>query len=525
MGKFFLRLSLAFFIILQVHADEVRQKLESVIPIIDKYIEKSMKDWGTPGCVVGIVHGKDVLLLKPYGVRNSLNPQRQVDESTIFPLSSMTKNFMSALMQTLLQNKEISFDEFAYNYITQLETDHLKKLTILNLLTHGIGYPSFTADTLLNQGFKPDEVIRKLNIIKPDSDPGHYNYQNVFFGLTGLIAEKKLEKSLSQIFKERIFDPLGMTRSYLGVKKKKSLWQMLQFWKRDTLSTDKNQASSHDFNIHDKGKILPIPHSPMMKIFPGTSGIRSCGKDMVKWLQFHLSEGKPILNSETYTKFIQPVLDASEGIGHSQFPAERFNKLLYSMAGFVSYYGAEGKEIVFYQQPGGVTGNRSLLMFIPEMKIGFFILSNLGGMRVSHMPEGILFKFLDLLLDIKDSPDWSDRLKKEMDTKRYSRLEQLENQKIYAPQKPRPTDAYQGKYQDDLYGMVEIVMNGDSLTMILKGKKVPLKHVNGDLFSFNPRNISFAWGHSDLGTVEISKQGLWINLLSENHSSGFQKIN
>jgi D-alanyl-D-alanine carboxypeptidase len=106
-------------------------------------------------------------------------------------------------------------------------TDYTDEITIGQLLNHtsglgdywfdppydDYGYNPFTSVFILNEDrlWEPEEILVYARMIDPAGRPGQvYNYSDTNYLLLGLIAEKVTGESLHDIYRSRIFEPLGM---------------------------------------------------------------------------------------------------------------------------------------------------------------------------------------------------------------------------------------------------------------------------------------------------------------------------
>src|SRR6187402_904526 len=167
-----------------------------------------------------------ILLNKGYGYRNAENKVAN-NEQTIFQLGSVTKQFTSAIILKLQQEKKLSVSDKLSKYFP----DYLKgdSITIEHLLTHTSGIYNYTNDAnfMSNEVTKSAsrEKIMALFKDKPlDFSPGTgWNYSNSGYSLLGYIIEAVTKKPYYQAVRKYVFTPLHMTHSgfdFTHLKKK-----------------------------------------------------------------------------------------------------------------------------------------------------------------------------------------------------------------------------------------------------------------------------------------------------------------
>ena len=170
-----------------------------------------------------------------YGIDNSQTP---------FYTASLAKTFTATLVGMLVDSKRIQFQDKISRYLPGdlIEglhildgVDHTSNLTVAHLLNHTSGLPDYFEDepiqgvnmmTMLftepDRVWTPGELIRftKENF-KPKFAPGtNFHYTDTEYVLLALIIEKVTGLSYAQALSEYIFQPLGMTTSYINLHSK-----------------------------------------------------------------------------------------------------------------------------------------------------------------------------------------------------------------------------------------------------------------------------------------------------------------
>src|SRR5450432_2236055 len=143
-----------------------------------------------------------ILLNKGYGYRNAADKVLN-SEQTIFQLGSITKQFTSAVILKLQEEKKLSVSDKVSKYFPQYPKGD--SITIEQLLTHTSGVYNYTNDQnfMANEMTKPAsrEKIMALFKDKPlDFPPGTgWNYSNSGYSLLGYIIEIATGKPYEQV--------------------------------------------------------------------------------------------------------------------------------------------------------------------------------------------------------------------------------------------------------------------------------------------------------------------------------------
>lgn len=503
-----------------------RASLEVILPLFDAYVEQSRLAEGIPGVVVVVVKDGKIVHLKGFGGK-TLGQKEPVDGHTPFALASVTKTFTNTLVARLVDQGKLQWGDLVAKYLPDFhlsDSEISKDLKVEDLLSHRSGLPGYTADSLISLGWSAPEIVNAMHNIPTEGKFRQtYNYQNAMVGLVGIIMEKVTGKPLAQLYQEEIFQPAGLTETWVGERNPPSFWKKIL----GLFHKGGSQPSLHD-QYHGKTRVLPRGN-PGLYTFPASSGIISTGEDLGRWLIFQLNktqvEGKPVVSEENLNPMRVPHVEVVVQ-GGRQFPPSRVTKVHYGMGWFIhDYAGASA-----LSHMGGMAGTRALLMILPQENVGIAILANFGGMRVSLFPEAIRNKFFDLYLKAPDEQDWAKTLRESIRNAREENEKQRRLAMVHNPAPARNLEDYTGIYENTLYGQVEIRQKGSDLILTYRGgAPVKLAHWNENVFQFDGSDLSFGFSGTDRGEVLFSqdrgKSGqMMINLLDEGADSTFHRV-
>lgn len=513
-------------------------KIHTILPSFETYIQKTLQDWGAPGVAVAIVKDGQVVYQKGFGV-TEVGKQQAVNEHTVFPVASLSKNFLATLFAQLVDEGKLSFDDPVLKHLPDFalsDPEITKQFTIRDLLSHRSGLKNFSGDTLWYLGSSPDEVrlfLSKLPIIS--SFRHNYAYQNHMFGIASLIAEKITGQTIKELYATRFFEPLGMHDSNVGLEgamlnPQQSLWQKIKgIFQKNPL---KNIAMPH--HIID-GRVTPLPIGPQMYTFPGSTGANTSAADMAKWMILHLSNGKfndkQLVSLATEREMRIPEISATDlRPDDAQFPAKQIQNVKYGMGWFIYDFIADNKKIQMIGHMGGFGGVRSLITLVPSENLGIVILSNFGSMRVSMMPEALRARFFDLYFGLPEI-DWSSNNLKQMQSIREKNNQRKISYRLQSPRAAQPLEKYVGEFENELYGKLKIILKDNQLFLHYRDKIIPLKHWNGDEFAFKGNDLTPVYSSYDQGYIEFGSQKTInkadvcaVNLLSEGKDDLFKRV-
>lgn len=413
---------------------------------LDGYIEKGMADWELPGMALAVVKGDEILLMKGYGTRET-GKDLPVDAHTIFAIGSTSKAFTAFTLGLLVHDGRISWDDPVIKHMPDFQLYDpwvTREIRVRDLLANRSGLGDATDLLWYGTDYSREEIVRRLRYAQPVASFRYtYAYRNVMFLVGGQVVTA-LTGSWDDFLAERVFTPLGMTRSGTTVAK---------------LSEMDNVASPH---LRISGKITPVPYRTMDNICPA-GGLYSCIHDMAQWLKLNMDEGmygeKRIIDAAVIRDIHSqqtpvPLIPAIQ----EKFPdAKRFDYCLSWLT-----VDHRGKLMVWHN--GAIDGMRAVIGFIPEENIGAVLLSN---SEVQNFHEALFMYIMDKLLG--ETPrDWS-ALYLEQHQALDRRKAEAQKQ-FMASRKPDtspslPIKAYAGAYSNPLNGLFRITCEKDKLVV------------------------------------------------------------
>lgn len=137
-----------------------------------------------------------------------------------FQLSSDSKMFTAEAVMLLKADGKLDYDDDIRKYIPEIPYEGV---TIRHLLTHCSGLPRYDsmADEFWPDRKKPfsnEALIKMLAEKTPDpygTPGGGYFYNNINYALLASVVERASGQHFEDFMRERIFEPCGMTHSYI----------------------------------------------------------------------------------------------------------------------------------------------------------------------------------------------------------------------------------------------------------------------------------------------------------------------
>lgn len=371
----------------------------------------------------------------------------------------------------LVDEKKLAFDDPVTKHLPWFSLQDpwvTRELTVRDLMTHRSGL--LRSDNLwIAAPLERTEVLRRARSL-PAASPFRttYGYNNIMFIAAGEVVAAAAGMAWDDFIEQRIFQPLGMTRSTTRMS---------------TVAQRDNVAAAH---TRVDGKVQPAPLRNYDNI-GGAGAAFSSAHDMAQWVRLHLNggtyQGKRLLQAATVKELHEPQLTVrGDSVGERMFPTTHFRA--YGLGWFLQDY--HGYKVVHHS--GSLNWTRTHVAMIPERNIGVVAMANLSS---SNLQQALMYRVLDALLGLPPR-DWSEE---------YLALVRRDQQRATtAPAAPRAADTrpslaldrYTGTYHNDVFGELRISLNDGKLLLDYAPDYVAdLEHWHYDTFRGTWRRAGF----------------------------------
>ena len=286
------------------------------------------------------------------------NTKRMLNDSSVFELASVSKQFTAMGIMILKDRKLLSYENNIKKYFPQLPYDNI---TIRNLLTHTSGIPSYEDQFEKNWDRKKiafNKDIIEMLVQRHDTlffKPGtKWRYSNTGYALLAYIIEKVSGMSYNDFMAVNVFRPLGMNHTFIYNSR------------RTTNKFPDNYALGFVYSDSLKRYILPdeLPAFDMVYYLDGIVGdgcVNSTIGDLFKWDRA-LNSNK-LVSKASLEEMLSPLVQTSPADSNS----------FYGFGVGVQPKSEKGKII---SHTGGWPGYRTLLVKRTGMDETIIILSN-----------------------------------------------------------------------------------------------------------------------------------------------------
>lgn len=372
---------------------------------VEMYYQKYASGINNASVVVGLYdQGADSIIC--YGRINRFG--RKANENDLYQIGSLTKTFTGLMFARAVSSGELKFSDKLSNHMEIRHAHKYDRTTLLQLATHTSGLPNNTITfyALPFLSYVPLSLSKRylleavnapqiwidlpwqillipppipyfstygrtwvnfdLNIYSPkEKYIGRWKYSNLGMGMLGRVVAETKGMSYEDLLQNQICRPLGMTST--STEPSKDL--------RKKYATPHNMLGIRVLRTKfRKGGI------------EGAGGIKSTGKDLMKYLRLQFS-------TDTSNLLVRSIDMQQNTYFRSKHPKRKGMEM---GLGWIKYNPDNDPGTTIVWHSGQLSGSSSFMAFIPEKQLGIFILSNSprsrkltrDGFRIlNHMQE------------------------------------------------------------------------------------------------------------------------------------------
>jgi CubicO group peptidase (beta-lactamase class C family) len=301
---------------------------------IEDHVRSAVGTNGAPSIAFGISKGTDCLTIGAAGLAvKETNGAATPD--TAYSLASVTKPLTTTALMVLVERGLIDLDAPINEYLGPAKVEgkagDAGLATVRRVADHTSGLPRhyqfFYADEPYRRP-EMDETIRRY--AKLFTAPGErYYYSNLGYGLLDSIIGRVSGQDYSEFMTREVFGPLGMANASIGSPK------------------NGNEAASYG----PDGVAYPLYDFD----HPGGSAAYASVVDLLKFGNFHLGKGPPILRSDSMLQLHEPSGSPGYALG----------------------WGVEDRHgLRLVQHTGGMGGVDTILRIVPSLEAVIVVLIN-----------------------------------------------------------------------------------------------------------------------------------------------------
>lgn len=354
------------------------------IQALDNALAERIEKKKLPGVSVCISGPDGIVFERGYGYGDE-NNGRPIDANTIFGIASLSKSMTALACAILATEGKLSFDDPVYKYFPDFEVPGNPKdsVTLRHLAMHTTGIPPMeplewsiaqnTACrdsewakemrcTAINKMDKIDQIIEYIAKGRYPTLGGageYMSYSNEGYAILSYVVDIAAGITLEQFLKERVFEPIKMTRSVLDYNCSEA-----QLLSRGNITRLFSTDEDGNYIVDDNWSILPP--------FRGCACVKSTAHDMARYYQCLSNKG--IIDG----KQALPEKAVELMIG-SQFPEQEKAFYCFGLNKRVKHGH------VICEHSGGLHGVSSFGGLLIGENYGFSVLCNMGDEDVDDL--------------------------------------------------------------------------------------------------------------------------------------------
>lgn len=411
----------------------------ALISDLEKYVETIMQENDIPGVAMVLVQGDQVIYARGLGVRD-LDTKEPVTTDTLMGIGSTTKSMTAVMIGSLVDDQIIAWDTPVVDILPSFslsDPEITQKVSFEHMLCMCTGFPRRMEELSVRYSeLSPEDVIESLASIPLSGQFGRsFNYSSRMLAAGGYIASMAvggeygdLGHSYVRVMQDRIFDPLEMTASTFSIQE---------------AITSSNYATPYYSTLSSYHATPPEVEGIFTPIAPA-GALWSNANDMGKYLIMLLNHGiaangQQVISAENLAYLWKPRVHIDAQIS-------------YGLGWHVEDY--HGLTVIHH--PGGTVGFVSELIVIPELDVGFALLSNRLDM-VAPLGRMTTYRLLEMLTGREQVYDDEVAQTKRGIDRQITALS-LMTQKTVDTDKIAP---FLGTYHNDILGEASLVIHDD----------------------------------------------------------------
>jgi CubicO group peptidase (beta-lactamase class C family) len=326
---------------------------------LEKYVKYTMKKNDVPGLSMVLVHGDQIVYINALGVRD-LETEEPMQTDTLMGIGSTTKSLTAVMVASLVDEGIINWDTPVTKVLPTFalsDPEITEKITFENTLCMCSSVPERKEEfTVRYSEMSAEEIVESLANIPLKGEFEHtFNYSQRMVSAGGYLAGMaaggevgNFAEAYTQVMQEQILDLLEMTSSTFSIQQ---------------AVASGNYGTPYYTGLAGFHAIPPEVEGIFTPIAPA-GALWSTAEDMSKYLIMLLNHGiaangRRVVSAENLEYLWEP------RVLHD-------TNLNYGLGWEIEDY--HGLTVIHH--PGGTVGFASELAVIPELNVGFALLTN-----------------------------------------------------------------------------------------------------------------------------------------------------
>jgi CubicO group peptidase (beta-lactamase class C family) len=412
----------------------------ALVADLEKYVVRLMKQHDVPGVSMVLVQGDQIVYERGLGVRD-FETKEPVTTHTLFGIASTTKSMTAIMLASLVDEGIIAWDTPLTDVLPSFALSNAeitKKMTFRHTLCMCSSVPEHKeAISVRYSEMTAEDVIEMLATVSLSGGfERKFNYSTPIVAVGGYLAALAaggeygdLSQAYAVVMQEQLFEPLDMTSSTFSIEE---------------VVASGDYASPYYSSLAGVEAIPPdIDAGIFTPMAPG-GALWSNADDLGKYLIMLLNKGiagngQLVVSAKNLAYLWQPQIAIDSQVSYG-----------------LGWYVEEYHDLTIIHHCGGSAGFASELVVIPDLDIGFALLTNQMDL-VKPIGRMGTYRLLEMLTGSKQVYDQEVRDKARKIDKQIFTLS-LVTRKTVNPDKIAP---FLGSYQNEKLGEVKLVLHDD----------------------------------------------------------------
>ncbi|MEJ2634074.1 MAG: glycoside hydrolase family 3 N-terminal domain-containing protein [Calditrichia bacterium] len=241
-------------------------------------IDQAIADSVFPGAQIAVVHDGKLIASRSFGHQTYDADSPEITSETMYDLASVTKVIATtAIAMRLYEQKKLRLDIPVKSYLPQFSGGMKDSVTVRHLLTHSAGILWW--DALWKNAKTKEEALNYIYSLPLVYAPGDSMiYSDLGLIMVGQIIETVTGRSLDQLARQMIYEPMGMTETMFNPPK-----SLLSRIAPTEIGGSMNRGLIHG-EVHDENAFF-------LGGVSAHAGLFSTAQDLAKFSQMLLNGG------------------------------------------------------------------------------------------------------------------------------------------------------------------------------------------------------------------------------------------
>lgn len=244
---------------------------------LQQEIDRLPAQFGVKGVAAAVVLPDSTVWQGAAGLSTD-SPAVALRPDMLFAVASVTKTFTAAIIMRLVERGVLALDDSIGHLLPAYacRPGVNPAVTVRQLLGHTSGLAEYTAEPAFSVSIwntpatfnDHQELVALIEnpLAAPDSI---YSYNNTEYLLLGLIIEQQTGRSLADVYRRELWEPVGMSHTYLGAY--------------DSIPAAEAEAHAWALRAGQLQDICLEPRTALLSGFNAAGGVLSTVTDIARW--------------------------------------------------------------------------------------------------------------------------------------------------------------------------------------------------------------------------------------------------